>query len=298
MLAVIALLACSTPAVSLHGNVVDLWGRPLAGATVVVEGVVERWQTDPAGAFSLSVDEAPLRVLGAAPGHMRAVVEVPEGSAGTALRIELWPEPRAPGFYAVGSSAEVEGGLLHLAARAVTVQTTLTPPVPTFAMALAGGGEAAPRRSDSTGTGLPNTAPALVAGRTPGPGNARVVPTGTTRFLHKSTLDPRAFRGLELRLSRLEAWPSAVDARPKGMPPMTALGEHGWMATAPIEVQIEALPGKDCYLVEVPPLADGVYAFHTGRVLDLRDGAALAAVPKERWLAWGFQVGAVDPIPR
>lgn len=271
------LLACSKPAVVVTGDVVDIWGRPLPGATVVVEGVVQRWQADPAGTFSLTLEEVPSRVLGAAPGHMRAAVTLPQGSEGAPLRLALWPEPKAPGFYAVGSSPEAEGGLLHLAARGVTMLGSGDRARPVLALAL-------DRPVSHVGaggtTGSVGSSSAPVAERMPGPGSARGVPGGTTRFLHKSTLDPRAFRELALRLSRLEE--VAVGER--------AAAERRWAAAEAVEVRVEALPGKDCYLLEVPPLRDGVYAFHTGRVLDLQDAAALAALPRERLLAWAFQV--------
>ncbi len=266
MFLLVPLLACSTPTVTVEGQVVDVWGNGVAGATVVAEGVVERWQADPQGAFALTLDSVPARVSAAAGGYMRgSVATSAEGGASSPLRIALWPEPKAPGFYAVGQDARVDGGLIHLAARSVSI--------------LGSGDAATPALTMSEAAG---TDPRTV------PGGARSVPAGTTRFLHKSTLDPRAFRGVEVRLARLSEAPAATTARAasrSGPRP-----ERSWTSVAPVEVKVEALPGKDCYLLEVPPLAEGVYAFHTGGVLERRGNEALATLPRERLLAWGFHV--------
>ncbi|MFT7520553.1 MAG: hypothetical protein ACI9MC_002702, partial [Kiritimatiellia bacterium] len=46
------LLGCGT-APQLHGTVVDLWGNPIEGALVKMDGVVDRPITDVNGRFSL-----------------------------------------------------------------------------------------------------------------------------------------------------------------------------------------------------------------------------------------------------
>lgn len=94
---------------TLQGLVVDVWGNPVEGATVVVEGIAERPLTDSAGLF-----EVPLPP----PGHLRLKAgregyvqdhldfDIPEDPAQLHRPvIELYPKPEEPGFYVVGISA-------------------------------------------------------------------------------------------------------------------------------------------------------------------------------------------------
>jgi hypothetical protein len=272
MIALLLALACARP-VSLEGEVVDPWGNPVPGAIIVAEGRSEQWATNPQGRFALTLDEAPTRLLGTAPGYMRAQVDVPKRTGhaerdaardNEALRLVVWPEPRGPGFFAVGTPG---AGLLHLPARSVMLRSpSESRALPTVVLA-----------AEDVATGGAPRASSLASG---------TIPEGTTRFVHKSTLDPRAFRTVDLRLSALE--------RADGDDPGT--DGAGWTGGRHIETRVSALPGKDCYLVEVPPLADGVYGFHLSGVLDAREPSAFDTLPRERLLAWVFRVAGTAEV--
>ena len=48
------LVGCAHPP-PVEGTVHDPWGAPVGDATVVVEGIVERWRTDADGRFLLEL---------------------------------------------------------------------------------------------------------------------------------------------------------------------------------------------------------------------------------------------------
>ncbi len=245
------LLACAEPVV-IHGTVTDAWGTPVPGATVVLEGVVDRWTAGADGTFTVQTDDPPGTVIAGADGYMRGTATVVHGDDAPRIqdvRIALWPDPANPGFFGVGPS-----GYAHLPAR------TLTPLRPTRPLP---GGETA--------------FPALTL-----PPDARVAPD-TTRFVHKSTVRAQEVRAMDLRLSRL------VEA-PETLRPADA-GGAWWIGADDIPFTVDGMPGRDAYLLKLAaPLAPGVYAWHTGGTLELRDSDALALLPRARLLAWPFRV--------
>lgn len=93
---------------TLQGMVVDVWGNPVEGATVVVEGLPERPLTDSAGLFEVPMPPAgPLRLKAGREGYVQEHLEftIPEDTAQLHRPvIELFPKPDDPGFYVVGIS--------------------------------------------------------------------------------------------------------------------------------------------------------------------------------------------------
>jgi hypothetical protein len=243
------LLACAQPP-PVQGGVVDPWGGPVADATVVVEGIVERWRTDADGRFQLEIGPDAAELIIGKAGYMQATASVSagEGARGP-VEVDLWPDPDQPGFFAVGPR-----GYVHLATRTVRVL--------------------APTRGN--GEALPVIAPPALS--------EDVVPSGITRFVLKSTVPAAQMSGLDLALARL-APVGTKDPRAKGEDAAALRAERA------IPYTMAGMAGKDAWLVTLEaPLAPGVYAWHTAKALDLRDPAALALVPRERLLAWGFAV--------
>jgi len=101
------LTACADPPV-LTGTVEDAWGRPVPGATLVIEGVVERYEADDAGNFRILPPGPVERVSAARSGYLRQVVRASGGDSGLEpLSFSLLPAPPAPGLYLVGADALV-----------------------------------------------------------------------------------------------------------------------------------------------------------------------------------------------
>ena len=108
--------------------------------------------------------------------------------------------------------------------------------------------------------------------------------TGPCTIVLKSTVPAAQMSGLDLALARL-APVGTKDPRAKGEDAAALRAERA------IPYTMAGMAGKDAWLVTLEaPLAPGVYAWHTAKALDLRDPAALALVPRERLLAWGFAV--------
>lgn len=132
------LSACTEDTRTVSGQVLDIWGQPVPEATVVVEGVLERHFTDGDGRFAIDVpadslilhahakdDGKPeaddllsgpkgVRVLVGKDGFIKGrglALEVLDAEEFSPLRLELYPEPETPGFYAVGPQGYV--GLGH-----------------------------------------------------------------------------------------------------------------------------------------------------------------------------------------
>lgn len=102
----LALLTACTTAPQLHGTVVDIWGDPVEGAVVKMEGTSARPVTDANGTFNLPFLPGTHTLKAGREGYIQEDVEiaVPE-SAGDADRIvfRLYPIPEQNGFHVVGS---------------------------------------------------------------------------------------------------------------------------------------------------------------------------------------------------
>jgi len=96
------LAACGGPPI-LQGQVVDIWGTPIEGAVVIVQGQAGRPETDAQGRFTLPVIEGEHTLRVGAKGYIHTFHEF-EVVAGADLPrpvIQLYPEPEETGFYVV-----------------------------------------------------------------------------------------------------------------------------------------------------------------------------------------------------
>ena len=115
--------ACSEPP-QITGKVTDVWGKPLEGATVQVEGMTEHLTTGADGTFSFPApEEGTRRLIAGKDGYLKNVgaisISTDKDAALPSPTIELYPEPPQPGFYAVGAKE-----LQHL--EAVPIKTVGT----------------------------------------------------------------------------------------------------------------------------------------------------------------------------
>lgn len=100
------LIACGAPAEApqLHGQVTDIWGEPIDGATILVDGLDERPATDGTGSFSFAMMDGEVRIKAGKDGYIQEsvvlTVDGPEGAPSASLK--LYPKPEVAGFYAVG----------------------------------------------------------------------------------------------------------------------------------------------------------------------------------------------------
>ncbi len=252
MLASLLLGACTDTRV-LAGEVKDIWGNPVSDATVVIEGVVERYHSDSAGKFTIDTEANVSRVMAGKDGFIKdiEVVAAPgeEDDDYDPLAFALYPEPDQPGFYGVGPRDYV-----HLEARRIRV-------VGTELKHYAG-------IQDVADQGLSGGQPAT--------------------FVFSSTLRSSELARMNLHLSRLDF----VDhTRVKGVLGAMDATVNLWVAAEEIAFDLKALPARDAYLITTrEPVGPGMYAFHAQDVLNEEDERILLNLPKEMQVAFPFEV--------
>lgn len=245
------LLACSHPP-AVEGRVVDVWGRPVAGATVVIEGVVQRYAADGAGAFRIETEAPVRRVMVGKEGYIKHVEPVAsppaEGEDYPPLTFELFPEPESPGFYAVGVSDYV--------------------PVE-------------PQRIVMVGTDLRHFTGIR---EIPSTGIA----SGEARFVFTSRLAPSELSRMSLQLSEL-AFQGRTPV--KGLLGPVDATVNLWTPSRDIPFDLVQLESRDDYLITPRvPLVAGTYAFHAQNVLNELDERVYLMMPKEMQVAFPFEV--------
>lgn len=251
MVALLLLAACSDTQ-TLTGEVKDIWGRPVMDASVVVEGVVQRYRTDSAGKFEIELKDPATRVMAGKEGYIKTVVEVAppaEDQEYAPVTLALYPEPEQPGFYAVGPE-----DYIHLEARRIRV----------------------------VGTDLKH-----FVGIQEEP--ERGVPAGKpVSFVFSSTLRSSELARMDLHLSRLEF----VSKTPmKGILGEAEATVNLWVAKDEVPFDLRSLPSRNDYLISTrEPLQPGVYAFHPEDYLHEDDERVLRDRPKEALVAFPFEV--------
>jgi hypothetical protein len=244
--------ACSKPE-TVSGRVVDIWDRPIAGATMVLEGVPQHGISDEQGRFSLELAEGSSRLMAGKDGFIHDVAILPspdEDGLRAPVEFQLYPDPGKVGFYAIGREA-------YLA-------------LPDF--------EAETRGTEVRAmTGLRDVGDVQV------PGNS------TLRFVFSSTLRAERLAQLNLQLHRLEF---VGDGSMPGVLGETPVALNLWSATGEaIPFDLVVLPSRDDFLIELrEPLAEGAYAFHTQGSLTNTRYEGLDKLPKELRRSWAFEV--------
>lgn len=251
LLALLALTACTKPP-QLTGTVTDVWGKPIEGATVKIDGSVEQATTDIKGHFSMPAPEKGARLMAGKRGYIHASKAVPAPAPDEEpkpVHLELYPEPDKPGFYAVAHT-----GYKHL--QALKVQT----------------------RGTQIGayTGLADI------------GSVELGHDKPLKFVFVSTLRPSELSQLGLQLEKLKFNESAQVPGVLGAQPVKL---NLWVADTSVPFDLKGLSTENDYLITTrTPLAPGVYAFHTQDILTTQDVNALDKLPKEMQVAYPFEV--------
>jgi hypothetical protein len=103
----IGLSACKDPP-TVDGKVQDIWGKPVEGATVQMEGA-EPTTSGAGGAFSFPQGEGPIRFVAGKEGYIKTALKImppadPEAPVPEMI-IKLYPETDSQGFFAIGPAA-------------------------------------------------------------------------------------------------------------------------------------------------------------------------------------------------
>jgi hypothetical protein len=249
----VTLAACSEPP-KVSATVTDIWGRPVDGATVRLEGVTEQGTTDAAGLHVFTSSPGTHKVEAGKKGWIKAgaKVTIDENTKAPAeVRIELHKEPPRPGFYAVDHNKK---DYTHLEASAIEV---LGSEVGAY-------------------IGIVDEKDAELRG------------DKAVQFVFSSTAKATELSRLGLQLHRLEFIPKE---QVTGVLGDQDVAVNMWVAKDPVEYDMVGLPSDDDYLIKVRgKLPKGTYAFHTEGVLTSKDKDALERTPKEMRVAYPFTV--------
>lgn len=250
---ILVLAACqTTTSPEVEGRVVDIWGNPVPGATVMMVGGTERPLTDADGRYAIPRMEGTHLMKAGAKGYIQDHVEVqvegdetPEGPVFT-----LYPKPEEAGFHliATGRYEKLEHKLVH------SVGNTLR----------------SYRGIRSTGDALAETSRPQVV-------------------FHTELRHDEIMR-LGLELHRLEYLREAELPSPLGKK-QVSVNLYVDAAEVPIELK-PLRSKTDYLLQPVEPLEPGFYAFQTQDLLSSDEEAAerFEQIPEELRVVFPFEV--------
>ena len=246
------LLACSDPP-SVDVEVVDIWNKPVAAATVAIEGDANHYTVDAGGKANIVVQPGTVRLLGGADGYIKDLqtVEIGEDQDTPASStLTLFPIPGEAGFHGVGASDYV-----HLASVKVkTVANELDTLIgideqPNAALPKAGQGQ---------------------------------------RFMFQSTVRAEELKRFDLTISKLKFIEKATV---KGVLGETEIDVDLWVADGDVDFEVSGTQAKDNYLlVTKSALESGVYAFHAQELLNDDDTKQVDQLPEELRVVYPFEV--------
>lgn len=246
------LLACSDPP-SVDVKVVDIWNKPVAAATIAIEGDANHYTVDDAGKSNIVVQPGTVRLLGGKDGYIKDLqtVEVGEDQdAPASSTLTLFPVPAEAGFHGIGASEYV-----HLSSVKVkTVANELD--------TLLGIDE------------QPNAAlPAGEAG---------------LRFMFQSTVRPEELKRFDLTISKLKFIEKTTV---KGVLGDTEVDVDLWVADGDVDFDVRGTQAQDNYLLTTnEKLETGVYAFHAQELLNDDDTKQVDQLPEELRVVYPFEV--------
>jgi hypothetical protein len=100
--ALMLLAACGSAPDMVEGKIVDIWGQPIEGATVMVVGLDERPLTDREGKYTLRRRDGKHLLKAGKEGYVQEHAEFTiEGEKPQAPVLRLYPKPEENGFFVV-----------------------------------------------------------------------------------------------------------------------------------------------------------------------------------------------------
>lgn len=107
-LTLILLAACGHDR-TLQGQVVDIWGNPIDGATIVIEGQTGVPASDPYGNFNVPATPGTWKIKVGKDGYIQEHAEwtFADGADNVPPVLRLYPKPEDTGFWLVGPGAYV-----------------------------------------------------------------------------------------------------------------------------------------------------------------------------------------------
>jgi len=244
--------ACtSDPEIQL--TVVDVWNNPVAGATVIQEGVTENITVDANGKASVEVKPGQVRLLASAPEHTQdlQISEIAEDVDPKPMTFTLYPAPPNPGFFGVGEK-EYDELELH------KVDTVASE------MSVYHGVKDTPKSMMPKATGKPH------------------------RFVFKTDLRKEEISRFNLKLSKLKFVESTMA---KAVTGDIEVDLNLWVADTDYDYEVKGLTAEDVYLLTTEkPLPAGMYAFHAQNIMNATSAVELERLPEELRVVYPFEV--------
>lgn len=240
---------------TLTGKVSDVWSKPVAGASVTIEGVKELATTGADGTFELPQLTGKKRFKAGAEGyvHVQETIVFPEGEGDKVVQpdvqLTLYPAPETSGFHLVNTQqySKLEGQTI-----------------------------------DTTGTEL--HAYTGIAS----PGDVKVGVKQRQRVIYRVEHEPHEIAQMGLELHRMEFVPESPVPGPEGEETVKI---NRFIAKEAVEFDLKQLASDDCYLIVTRAgLEPGYYAFHSEGLLTSNDVDALDKTPEKLRKAYPFQV--------
>ncbi len=237
----LGLLACGAPP-AIEGKVVDIWGNPVEGATVMMVGQSARPLTDAEGRYKLPVITGEHELKAGRKGYVQAhaTMVVVEGQVPDGPVFELYPRPEQPGFFAVSHGQ-------YVPLRPETVQAV--------------GNDLRSYR------GLKSK------------GEASLPAQDFKEFLFHTELTEDEVLRLDVQLRKLAYQPEGEVPGPLRPTPIQ-VGMYTDAGAIPIDV-VRMKSRTDYRLVPKQALEPGVYAFQTQHLLDSNDPVGFQQLPEE-----------------
>jgi len=110
LVALTLLAACSNPPATYGGTVVDHWGNPIEGATVIMEGQAERPLTDADGRYAFNLVAGKHKMRAGKEGYIQNVsdIEIKDGETPDGPVFKLHKKPESAGYYLIGTQEYVK----------------------------------------------------------------------------------------------------------------------------------------------------------------------------------------------
>jgi hypothetical protein len=239
----------------LTGKVVDIWGNPIAGATVLIDESKDRANTNPQGSFEFKkLDPGSLHLMAGAKGYVKDIVQVDipadKKTAWPTPEFALWKDPPGRGFFAKGYK-----DLLPIpAARVVAIGSDI--------------------KEIHGVRDIPDT----------------LIPSGTNppSILFSSSIRPSEISQLDLKMARLRF---VEDEEWVGVTGMEKVTLKVWVFEKDVPFQLRGLLDKNTFLITPKsPLEAGIYAFHSQDVLTGTSPGNLARYPEEMQVVNVFEI--------
>lgn len=238
----LSLLACSDPP-ELRGRVVDIWGNPVEGATVMLPGAGERPLTDANGVYAMQHIPGEHEMRAGKEGYIQEAVKVdlkPDDTKGPTFK--LYKKPEKIGFYAVtlGDYLEVAPATVRVIGHQVDAIYGI---------------EAPPDRMYLEGEKL--------------------------QIVYKIDLEMHQLMKLGLEIRKMK-WVNEVRMVSVTGGQETPVPINLFVDDGPVPFTLTRLKSKGFYLLETTePLGEGMYVIQAQNLLDPKDAEAWNRIPEE-----------------